>query len=290
MSPAAADRAQNPGVHPWPGAHWSGVLPARHGKVGDLPFASASVTAANRQSAENIQTVIRSPRDHARLTRYVRVADYTSRTYVIAVIWREPGSLCAFLSSSSEGGLRMRMLSRPGAKVIVDMMACVLLATVARAQDSLHRQLVFSAPVTQAQCHQFPLEDFDIGPSGDRANSKDLLNVRCEPRAHGPFALTLTFTFDTNGPSGPRGVRGQVFSFRWGKSMNGPSPAFSGQFTHNTDLCSRLTGLLNSKVLKWRARREFTRPPELTSSCNPDDVWGTSMEIELTADFPGSAN
>lgn len=184
----------------------------------------------------------------------------------------------------------MKKLLQPGAKVIVEIMACVLLVTVARAQDSLPRQLVFSAPVTKARCHQFLLEDFDIGPSGDRANSKDLLNVRCGPTAHGPFALTLIFTIDTNGPSGPRGVRGQVFSFRWGKSMNGPSPAFSGQFTHNPDLCSRLTGLLNSNALKWRARREFTSPPELTSSCNPDDFWGTSMEIELTADFPGSAN
>lgn len=171
--------------------------------------------------------------------------------------------------------------------VAVEMAAFALLATVASAQDGVQRQLVFSSPVTQAQCRAFPLEDFDIDPSGDRSNSKDLLNVRCGSTAHGPFALTLTFTKDINGPSGPRGVRGEVFSFRWGKSMNGPSPTFNGQFTHNPDLCSRLIGLLNSNVLKWmpEASARVHQTPELSSSCNPDDFWITSMEIEITADL-----
>src|ERR1035438_8518071 len=115
---------------------------------------------------------------------------------------------------------------------------CALLATAVRAQNSPQRQLVFSALVTEAQCREFPLEDFNIGPSGDMGNSKDLLNVRCESIARGPFALTLTFSIDINVPS-PTGIRGKVFSFRWGKSMNASSPAFTGQFTHNPDLCSK---------------------------------------------------
>lgn len=151
---------------------------------------------------------------------------------------------------------------------------CALLATAARAQNSPRLQLVFSAPVTEAQCREFPAEDFDIGPSGDRGNSKDLLNVRCESIARGPFVLTLTFSIDTDGPS-PTGTRGKVFSFRWGKSMNTSSPAFTGQFTRNPDVCSRLAGLLNSKVLKWMpaASARVHQPPELSSSCNPDDLW-----------------
>jgi hypothetical protein len=164
---------------------------------------------------------------------------------------------------------------------------CALLATAAKAQNSPQRQLVFSTLVTEPQCREFPLEDFEIGPSLDRTNSKDLLNVRCESIARGQFALTLTFTIDTNRPSPPRGVRGEVFSFRWGKSMNTPSPAFTGQFTRNPDLCSRLAGLFNSRVLKWMpvASARVDQPPEVSSSCNPDDVWTTSLEIVLTADF-----
>jgi len=178
-------------------------------------------------------------------------------------------------------------------------LAVVLLATVARAQDRLHRQLTFSSPVTEAQCRQFPSEHFEIGPSGDRWNSKDLLSVRCGSTAHGPlaenfpdiggrFVLTLTFTINTNGASAPRGVLGEVYSFRWGRSINSPSPSFfRGQFTHNLDLCSRLTHVLNSKVLKWMpdASARVHQPPTLSSSCNPDDLWVTSMEIRVTADF-----
>jgi hypothetical protein len=164
---------------------------------------------------------------------------------------------------------------------------CALLATAAKAQKNPQRQLLFSAPVTEARCREFPLEHFDIAPSGDRWNSKDLLNVRCESIARGQFALTLTFTVVIDGPFPPRGVRGEVFRFRWGKSLNTASPALTGQFTRNPDLCSRLAGALNSEVLKWvpAASARVRQPPELSSSCDPDDQWGTSMEVVLTANF-----
>ena len=156
---------------------------------------------------------------------------------------------------------------------------CALLATAAKAQNNRPRQLVFSALVTKAQCSEFPLEHFDIAPSGDRGNSKDLLNVRCESM------LTLTFTIVIDGPSPPRGVRGEVFRFRWGKSVNGPSTSFTGQFTQNPNLCSRLAGLLNSGTWVPAASAPLRQPPELSSTCEGDDAWGTSMEIVLTADF-----
>lgn len=169
---------------------------------------------------------------------------------------------------------------------------CALLATAARAQNSPHRQLVFSAPVTESQCREFPSADFDLGPSGDRWKSKDLLNVRCGLKGHSPLALTLTFTIDVNGPSGPRGVRGDVFKFYWDKSINAPAHAFAGQFTHNPDLCSRLAGLLNSRVFKLipEDSARVHQVPELSSSCNGEDLWGTVMEIVLTSDFSDSSN
>lgn len=176
--------------------------------------------------------------------------------------------------------------------VVLGVVVFVLLVTAASAQNGSQKQLVFSGVITEAQCREFPSADFDIEPSGDRSNSKDLLNIRCGLTGHSPLALTLTFTIDLDGPSGPRSVRGEVFSFRWGKSMNGTSPAFTGQFTHDPDLCSRLAGLLNSRVLKLmpETSARVHQIPDLSSSCNGDDFWGTSMEIVLTADYSDSMN
>jgi len=110
-------------------------------------------------------------------------------------------------------------------------------------------------------------------------------------KGHSPIALTLTFTFDVNAPSGARGVRGEVFRFYWGKSINAPSGAFAGQFTHDSDLCSRLTRLLNSTALRFipEDSTRVRRVPELSSSCEGEAVWGTELEIMLTSDFADSS-
>ena len=187
----------------------------------------------------------------------------------------------------------MKTLLQLRTKVVAaDVVVLVLLAIVATAQSSLHRKLVFSAPVTEAQCREFPSADFDLGPAGDRWKSKDLLNVRCGLNGHSPIALTLTFTIDANVPSGPRGVRGEVFRFYWGRSINTPSRAFTGQFTRNPDLCSRLAGLLNSRVIKFipEDSARVHQIPELSSGCYGEDMLGTVMEIVLTSDFSDSPN
>ena len=175
--------------------------------------------------------------------------------------------------------------------VVLNMVAFVLLVTVAKAQNGPQKQLVFSGVITEGQCREFPSADFDLGPAGDRWKSKDRLNVRCGVKGRSPLALTLTFTFEVNAPTGPRGVRGEVFRFYWGKSINAPSRAFTGQFTHNPDLCSRLTGLLNSTVLRFipEDSARVHRVPELSSSCEGEDMWGTVLEIMLISDFADSS-
>jgi hypothetical protein len=183
------------------------------------------------------------------------------------------------------------LLSQKRKIVVLNVVVFVLLTAAVRGQNGPQKQLVFSGVISETQCREFPSADFDLGPAGDRWKSKDLLNVRCGWKGHSPLALTLTFTFDVNLPSGSKGVLGEVFRFYWGKSIKAPLHAFDGQFTHNPDLCSRLAGMLNSKILRFvpEDSAPVRRDPEFSSSCEGEDVWGTVLEIELTADFVDSA-
>jgi len=173
--------------------------------------------------------------------------------------------------------------------LLIAFACCVLSTTLAQTQDSSQKRLVFSGVIDGAQSREFPLQDFDVGPSMDRWRTNDDLNVRIEPIAGGLSKLTLTFVIDVNGQS-PLGMRGKFFSFRWGKAIGASSTSIHGQFTDRPDLCSELAGMLNSNVLKMKSSisEEIHGPLEVSSSCDPDDIWGTSMEIVLTGDLLGS--
>jgi hypothetical protein len=186
-------------------------------------------------------------------------------------------------------GIAMKRRLHPERKLALPVAVLVLLASVGNAQNGDHRRLVLSAPVSEANCQEFPVGNFDIEPSMDRSDSGDRLNVRCGSIARGVPELTLTFTFDDS-TSGPKGPQGQVFRFHWSRPVVAASTALTGQFTRNPDLCSRLARLLNSKTFRLLPVYSTTvhRVPEMSATCNPDDFWGLSMEIELTADFVGS--
>jgi hypothetical protein len=57
----------------------------------------------------------------------------------------------------------------------------------------------------------------------------------------------------------------------------------AGQFTHHEKLCSELADLSYSTVSNVVASSsEHLQPMHWSATCNGDDQWGTSMEIELS--------
>jgi hypothetical protein len=169
---------------------------------------------------------------------------------------------------------------KPIAKLHVLFAGCTVLLGLAQGQDRPSRQIVLSGTVDAATCLSFPAGDVYIHPSMDRWQSKDLLTVQCSPRRQVSFGVVrLTFDLDSNWPSSVAS-KIRTFSFRWGEEMN-------GLFTHDPGRCSRLAAVLSSKTLKPTAADSapFREPPELNSSCNPDDLSGMSMEVQLTGEL-----
>jgi len=179
----------------------------------------------------------------------------------------------------------------------ITLAACLLSATLSRGQDSPQKRLVFSGVVKGTQCREFPSRVFDLGPSGDRWRTKDDLNVRCDPIvgiSNDVSEVTLTFIIDVAGPSS-LGMRGKTFNFRWGKALAASFPSIRGQFSNKPDLCTKIAEILNSNALKMKPpfSERVHGPLEVSSTCDPDDEWGTSMEILLTGDlseFPVAPN
>ncbi|MGA7521425.1 MAG: hypothetical protein WBW84_03030 [Acidobacteriaceae bacterium] len=189
------------------------------------------------------------------------------------------------LSTGCEIILSVQVKNRP-LPILIACFAC--LTIIARAQERPQKKVVFSGVVTEAECQQMPSQAFTIPPSMDRAETNDLLTVRCLPMVAGPFGvLSLTFTIDVNGKS-TFGMRGKLFYFRWGKAVDAaPSFPFAGQFTYNPSLCARLAKLFSSDILKPETSDPDRIPdfPKLSAECHDDDRWGTSMELTLTGDL-----
>ena len=170
---------------------------------------------------------------------------------------------------------------KPIAKLHALFAGCIMFLGLAHAQDRpLMQQIVLSGTVDSATCLAFPADRVFIHPSLDRSQSKDLLILECSPRRQGSFGVVkLTFDLDSKWPSSVVS-RMKVFSFRWGEELN-------GIFTNDPGRCSRLAAVLNSKIMKpaGEVSSPFREQPELSSSCNPDDLSGTSMEIQLTGEL-----
>jgi hypothetical protein len=135
---------------------------------------------------------------------------------------------------------------------------------------------VVSGFADEAACHKLPVPSFSILPSGDRSDTKDRLAVKCIPGL-----LTLTFTIDSSVPSA---FDQNVYTFRWGKSKIGGHAFPEGQFTHHEKLCAELADLFYSTLSNVAASspERALEPMHWSATCNPDDQWGMSMEIELS--------
>jgi hypothetical protein len=163
------------------------------------------------------------------------------------------------------------------------LIACALAPGFAFSQDQAKREYVFRGTVSAAECRELPARRFDIGPSMDRANSQDRLMVQCEPgNSDKPGSLSLTFTLV--GALQPNDNNTTQYSFRWGRDVGAQRYSTVGQFTRDAQKCTTLVALFQSKVSRTAASASVNirESPQWTASCNPDDQWGTSMEIVLT--------
>jgi hypothetical protein len=168
-------------------------------------------------------------------------------------------------------------------RLAILLIACALTPGFVFSQDQSKREYVFRGTVSEAECRQLPVLRFDIGPSMDRANSLDRLAVQCEPGdTDKPGSLSLTFTLV--GEIQPNDNNTKQYSFRWGHLVGVQHYSTVGQFTRDAQKCTTLVALFQSKVSKTAASTSVNirESPQWTASCNPDDQWGTSMEIVLT--------
>ena len=151
-----------------------------------------------------------------------------------------------------------------------------LVCVLAPAQNQPATEYVVSGFADEAACHKLPVPSFSILPSGDRSGTKDRLVVKCIPGL-----LSLTFTIDTKVPSA---FDQNIYTFRWGESKVAGHALPEGQFTHNEKLCAALTDLFYSTFsnLATPSPEPALEPRHWSATCNPDDLWGTSMEIELS--------
>jgi hypothetical protein len=179
----------------------------------------------------------------------------------------------------------------------VDLFVLVFLATLAVAQDqSLTREVqppmkfVFSGPVSEADCRELPTPSFDIRASGPRWKTADRLLIDCLPIGDKKASLTLSLTFVITEPSPPT-PEYRTYSFRWGNSKNPKllDPRM-GEFTKDHDRCSRFAALFTAKISKdvTSTTEHLRSSPHWSVSCNGDDLWGTSMEVQLLGKYPDS--
>jgi hypothetical protein len=162
--------------------------------------------------------------------------------------------------------------------------ACILLTAPTDAQSESRREYLFSGPLRGADCSVLPAPAFEIGPSLDRADTKDRLAVLCAPgKEDSPAILSLKFTII--GEQDRSDGELKQYSFRWGKSVNSqPTQMFHGQFTKDSRLCTTIADFLQAHVpaTVHSGSENLPASPQWSASCNPDDMWGTSMEIVLT--------
>lgn len=158
------------------------------------------------------------------------------------------------------------------------LICCVLACGFAAAQQQPVKEIVFSGVASEAMCRKLPQPSFTIGPSGDRWATKDRLTVKCNP-----LLLSLTFTFTIDG-SVPSAFDQNIYTFRWGESKMRGHTGLDGQFTHHEKLCDEVRDLFYSVI---SATPISSSDPALaamhwSATCNGDDMWGTSMEIEAS--------
>lgn len=125
-------------------------------------------------------------------------------------------------------------------------------------------------------CHRLPAPSFTIGPSGDRSATRDLLTIKCIPGL-----LTFTFSID---PSVPSAYDQNIHTFRWADSKEPGHTGFGGQFTNHEKLCAELADLFYSILSSapGSASDPALMPMHWSATCNMDDLWGMTMEIELS--------
>lgn len=153
---------------------------------------------------------------------------------------------------------------------------CVLMCSFAPAQNQPRKEYAFSGVASETSCRRLPAPSFTIGPSGDRAATRDRLTVKCVWGT-----LSLSFMIDTTAPSA---FNQKIYTFRWGESKNSRKDAFKGQFTQNEKLCTALVDLFYSTLPEELSSGSESglEPMHWSATCNPDDQWGTSMEIEVS--------
>jgi len=161
--------------------------------------------------------------------------------------------------------------------------ALILLRCLAPAQNSPQREYVFSGNVSEADCREMPTLLFAIGPSMNRAETKDHLTVRyVRGKGAEPAQLSLTFTIvgEVNLNHGDT----RSYSFRWGNAIPPRPSAMQGQFTKDPKLCTRLVDLFDTRVPKTisTSSENISKSPQWSAGCYGDDFWGTSMEVTIT--------
>jgi hypothetical protein len=180
----------------------------------------------------------------------------------------------------------------------ISLFVLVFSATLAVAQNQSatkevqpFKKFVFSGPVSEADCRELPASSFDIRASGPRWNTADRLLIACLPigdKDHPSFTLRLTFVITEPSPSTPEY---RTYPFRWGNSKSPKSlDPMVGEFTKDHDRCSRFAALFTAKISKdvTSTTERLRNSPHWSVSCNGDDLWGTSMEIELVGKYPDS--
>ena len=163
------------------------------------------------------------------------------------------------------------------------LIACALAPGFAFSQDRQEREYVFRGTISEAECRDLPALQFDIPPSMDRANSKDHLTVRCVPGKEdkaGLLSLIFIIASDKNRNTSDT----RQYSFRWGQDVGANRYSTVGQFTRDAQKCTTFVALFQSKISKTAASASVNirESPQWAASCNPDDHWGTSMEIVLS--------
>jgi len=163
------------------------------------------------------------------------------------------------------------------------LIAYALPSRLAFSQYQPKREYVFRGDVSEAECREFPALQFDIPPSMDRANSKDHLTVRCVPGEEDKSS-SLSLIFIIIGDTNRNNSSTRQFSFRWGQDVGENRDSTVGQFTKDAQKCTAFVALFQSKISKTAAYSldNLQQSPQWTAGCNPDDRWGTSMEIVLT--------
>jgi len=168
----------------------------------------------------------------------------------------------------SEGGIVVKRLC---------ILSCfVLVAAFAPAQQQPTKEFIFSGASFEGTCQKLPQPSFTIGPSGNRGATKDRLTVKCVSSL-----LSFTFTIDASVPSA---FDQNIYTFRWGESKTPGHAGLGGQFTRNEKLCKELADLFYSTLstVPTSSSEPALAAMHWSATCNGDDLWGMSMEIEAS--------